>query len=131
MIYSGAPPPPDWHTEAVFFSFQLTVTIRALLQKLKEKIALLKDLLLRAVSTHQMYPCKHFHLFLGWEEKQSYFKRGRSLGHPDFSTACGRPGFQNIACHLDFYFKCPFHVLQRICWRGKTRCRNSLSWVSL
>ncbi|KAG8507087.1 Syntaxin-8 [Galemys pyrenaicus] len=35
---------------------KLTVTIRALLQNLKEKIALLKDLLLRAVSTHQMYP---------------------------------------------------------------------------
>uniref|UniRef100_A0A8D0WZS5 Syntaxin-8 n=1 Tax=Sus scrofa TaxID=9823 RepID=A0A8D0WZS5_PIG len=33
---------------------KLTVTIRALLQKLKEKIALLKDLLLRAVSTHQI-----------------------------------------------------------------------------
>ncbi|KAB0368013.1 hypothetical protein FD755_021337 [Muntiacus reevesi] len=33
---------------------KLTVTIRALLQKLKEKIALLKDLLLRAVATHQM-----------------------------------------------------------------------------
>ncbi|KAI5932411.1 Syntaxin-8 [Manis javanica] len=33
---------------------KLTVTIRALLQNLKEKIALLKDLLLRAVSTHQI-----------------------------------------------------------------------------
>ncbi|XP_010841321.1 PREDICTED: syntaxin-8 isoform X2 [Bison bison bison] len=33
---------------------KLTVTIRALLQKLKEKIALLKDLLLRAVATHQI-----------------------------------------------------------------------------
>ncbi|KAM5306307.1 syntaxin-8 isoform 1-T1 [Glossophaga mutica] len=33
---------------------RLTVTIRALLQNLKEKIALLKDLLLRAVSTHQI-----------------------------------------------------------------------------
>uniref|UniRef100_A0A8C0XYQ9 Uncharacterized protein n=1 Tax=Castor canadensis TaxID=51338 RepID=A0A8C0XYQ9_CASCN len=33
---------------------KLTVTIRALLQNLKEKITLLKDLLLRAVSTHQM-----------------------------------------------------------------------------
>ena len=60
------------------------MTIRALLQKLKEKIALLKDLLLRAVATHQMYPCKHFHLLLEWEDKQSYFKKGRNLGHPDF-----------------------------------------------
>uniref|UniRef100_A0A5F9C9S3 Uncharacterized protein n=1 Tax=Oryctolagus cuniculus TaxID=9986 RepID=A0A5F9C9S3_RABIT len=34
---------------------KLTVTIRALLQNLKEKIALLKDLLLRAVSTHQIF----------------------------------------------------------------------------
>ncbi|ELW53069.1 Syntaxin-8 [Tupaia chinensis] len=33
---------------------KLTVTIRTLLQNLKEKIALLKDLLLRAVSTHQI-----------------------------------------------------------------------------
>lgn len=33
---------------------KLTVTIRALLQNVKEKIALLKDLLLRAVSTHQI-----------------------------------------------------------------------------
>ncbi|XP_033040458.1 syntaxin-8 isoform X1 [Trachypithecus francoisi] len=33
---------------------KLTVTIRALLQNLKEKIALLKDLLLRAVATHQI-----------------------------------------------------------------------------
>ncbi|XP_046532034.1 syntaxin-8 isoform X1 [Equus quagga] len=33
---------------------KLTVTIRALLQNLKEKIALLKDLLLRAVSTRQI-----------------------------------------------------------------------------
>ncbi|XP_032695909.1 syntaxin-8 isoform X2 [Lontra canadensis] len=32
----------------------LTVTIRTLLQNLKDKIALLKDLLLRAVSTHQI-----------------------------------------------------------------------------
>nr|XP_020017024.1 syntaxin-8-like isoform X1 [Castor canadensis] len=42
---------------------KLTVTIRALLQNLKEKITLLKDLLLRAVSTHQMYPRKHFQLY--------------------------------------------------------------------
>ncbi|XP_040309147.1 syntaxin-8 [Herpailurus yagouaroundi] len=35
-------------------TIRLTVTIRALLQSLKEKIALLKDLLLRAVSTHQI-----------------------------------------------------------------------------
>ncbi|XP_055970896.1 syntaxin-8 [Sorex fumeus] len=33
---------------------KLTVTIRALLQNLKEKIALLKDLLLRALSAHQI-----------------------------------------------------------------------------
>uniref|UniRef100_A0A8D2BER0 Syntaxin 8 n=1 Tax=Sciurus vulgaris TaxID=55149 RepID=A0A8D2BER0_SCIVU len=33
---------------------KLTVTIRTLLQNLKDKIALLKDLLLRAVSTHQI-----------------------------------------------------------------------------
>ncbi|KAM6174395.1 syntaxin-8 isoform 1-T1 [Erethizon dorsatum] len=33
---------------------KLTVAIRALLQNLKEKIVLLKDLLLRAVSTHQI-----------------------------------------------------------------------------
>ncbi|XP_074168040.1 syntaxin-8 isoform X2 [Sminthopsis crassicaudata] len=39
---------------------KLTVAIRTLLQNLKEKITLLKDLLLRAVSTHQMYPCKYF-----------------------------------------------------------------------
>ncbi|XP_005399443.1 PREDICTED: syntaxin-8 isoform X3 [Chinchilla lanigera] len=35
-------------------SSKLTVAIRALLHNLKEKIALLKDLLLRAVSTHQI-----------------------------------------------------------------------------
>lgn len=84
------PPPPDCCPEDVcfFFSLQLTVTIRALLQNLKEKIALLKDLLLRAVSTHQMYPCKTFPpLCPQWEEVQSYFKKGRDLGHPNFSTA--------------------------------------------
>lgn len=35
-------------------TIRLTVTIRTLLQNLKDKIALLKDLLLRAVSTHQI-----------------------------------------------------------------------------
>eukprot|EP00071_Canis_lupus_P040724 XP_022274281.1 syntaxin-8 isoform X2 [Canis lupus familiaris] len=35
-------------------TIRLTVTIRTLLQNLKEKIALLKDLLLNAVSTHQI-----------------------------------------------------------------------------
>lgn len=38
---------------------QLNVIIRSLLQNLQEKIDQLKDLLLRAVSTHQMYLCKH------------------------------------------------------------------------
>uniref|UniRef100_A0A8C0SG64 Syntaxin-8 n=2 Tax=Canis lupus familiaris TaxID=9615 RepID=A0A8C0SG64_CANLF len=35
-------------------TIRLTVTIRTLLQNLKEKIAFLKDLLLNAVSTHQI-----------------------------------------------------------------------------
>lgn len=35
-------------------TIRLPVTIRTLLQNLKDKIALLKDLLLRAVSTHQI-----------------------------------------------------------------------------
>lgn len=60
-------------TQAVFSSFQLTLTIRTLLKNLKVKIDTLKDLLLRAVSTRQMYPCKHVHL--PWrEEKQSYLR---------------------------------------------------------
>lgn len=58
----------------VFFSFQLTVIIRALLQKLKGKDRPLKDLLLRAVATHHGIH-KHFHLLLEWEDKQSYLRK--------------------------------------------------------
>lgn len=43
----------------LFLPLQLNVIIRSLLQNLREKIDQLKDLLLRAVSTHQMYLCKH------------------------------------------------------------------------
>ncbi|NXY77419.1 STX8 protein, partial [Glareola pratincola] len=38
---------------------QLNVIIRSSLQNLSEKIDQLRDLLLRAVSTHQMYLCKY------------------------------------------------------------------------
>uniref|UniRef100_A0A286XUR2 Uncharacterized protein n=1 Tax=Cavia porcellus TaxID=10141 RepID=A0A286XUR2_CAVPO len=54
---------------------KLTVAIRTLLQNLKEKIALLKDLLLRAVSTHQMYP-RHSPPLSRVGGTRSYFKTG-------------------------------------------------------
>jgi len=43
----------------LFLFLQLNVIIRSSLQNLKEKIDQLKDALLRAVSTHQMYLHKH------------------------------------------------------------------------
>lgn len=42
-----------------FLPLQLNVFIRSSLQSLKEKISQLRDLLLRDVSMHQMYPWKH------------------------------------------------------------------------
>uniref|UniRef100_A0A8C2N1N0 Syntaxin 8 n=1 Tax=Cricetulus griseus TaxID=10029 RepID=A0A8C2N1N0_CRIGR len=65
---------------------KLTLTIRTLLKNLKVKIDTLKDLLLRAVSTRQMYPCKHVHL-----------PSRRNLGHPDFSTPQGGLGLHTVA----------------------------------
>jgi hypothetical protein len=94
---ADATPQAQW-TQAVSFSLQLTLTIRTLLKNLKVKIDLLKDLLLRAVSTRQMYPCKHFHLF--WSGRKNNLKTGRNLGHPDFSTAQGGLGFHTVAIIL-------------------------------
>ena len=52
----------------LFLPLQLNVIIRSSLQNLGEKIDQLKDLLLRAVSTHQMYLCKQLtDLSVLWE----------------------------------------------------------------
>lgn len=77
--------------------------------------------------------CIHVNIstsLLEWEEKQPYFKKGRNLGLPDFSTAWGRPGFQNIAYNLDFYFKCPLHGLQWILL-GKWDILKALTYLGV
>lgn len=57
----------------LFLPPQLNVIIRSSLQNLREKIDQLKDLLLRAVSTRQMYLCKHqlIDLPVWWERVEN------------------------------------------------------------
>lgn len=65
-MVSSANSMQHWWADLTYFpfalvSFQLNVSIRSLLQNLKEKTERLKDLLLHSVSTRQMYPCKQLY----------------------------------------------------------------------